>query len=381
LGLVVVLFVGAVFGYAYWRYGSFTKVSITGLTARPANGPFDILIVGSDSRAFAGNSGANAKQYGAASAVGGQRSDVTIVARVDPATGGIKLLSIPRDTWVKIPGSIPYVSGQNRINAAFNNGPALLVQTITQDFHIPISDYIGVNFEGLSNMVDAVGGVYLDFRYPVYDNYSHLGISRTGCHLVLGAQAVALVRSRHLYYQTNGVWNYDGLSDWSRIQRQDAFFRALLPRMKGIVTDPLAMNSFLGAAQKNITIDRSLSVGAILSLAGTFRHISGADLTTETLPTAPAVISGQDVLLPAPTQDSAMIDQFLAFGTATTASFTLPTVSPSGAVTALLTSAAAPRSASVTVSTLPGIPAPPANQVVTNTQSEPWNPIPCQPAG
>lgn len=381
LGLIV-LAVGGVFGYAYWRYGQFPKINIPGLDSRPANGAFDILIVGSDSRAFAGNTGANARAYGSGSAIAGQRSDVTIIARVDPVNQTVHLLSIPRDTYVKIPGHVPYISGYNRINTAFNSGPQLLVQTIQQNFHIPISDYVDINIEGLTNMVNAIGGVYLDFRYPVYDTYSHLGISRTGCHLVFGSQAVALVRSRHLYYKMHGTWYYDGLSDWSRIQRQDAFFRALLPRLKGIVTSPTGMNSFLGAAEKNITIDQSLSVGEIISLAKIFRHISGSSLVAQTLPTAGTVIKGQDVVIPAPKQDAAVISAFLAIGTAHTASYSLPTANPTGTASALLTSATTiGANGGVTVTTIPGIPAPSASQIVTNTQSEPWNPVPCHVNG
>jgi len=381
LGLFV-LGVGGVFGYAYWRYGQFPKVNIPGLDSRPANGAFDILIVGSDSRAFAGNSGANTQAYGSGAAIGGQRSDVTIIARVDPATQTVHLLSIPRDTYVKIPGHIAYVSGYNRINSAFNNGPQLLVQTIQQNFHIPISDYVDINIEGLTNMVNAIGGVYLDFRYPVYDISSHLGISKTGCHLVFGSQAVALVRSRHLYYKMHGKWHYDGLSDWSRIQRQDAFFRALLPRLKGIVTSPTGMNSFLGAAERNITIDRSLSVGEIISLAKIFRHISGSALVAQTLPTAGAVIHGQDVVIPAPAQDSAVISAFLSIGSTNTTSYSLPRASNSGVAMALLTTATiAAANSGVTVPTIPGVPAPSSSQIVTNTQSEPWNPVPCHVGG
>lgn len=382
LGLFVIV-IGGIFGYAYWRYGQFPKVDIPGLNSRPANnGAFDILIVGSDSRAFAGNSGKNAQNYGSASAIGGQRSDVTIVARVDPANQTVHLLSIPRDTYVKIPGNIPFVSGYNRINSAFNNGPQLLVKTIQQNFHIPISDYIDINIQGLTNMVNAIGGVYLDFRYPVYDLYSHLGISKTGCHLVFGAQAVALVRSRHLYYKMGGVWHYDGLSDWSRIQRQDAFFRALLPRLKGIVTSPTGMNSFLGAAEKNITIDRSLSIGEILSLAKIFRHVSGASLVAQTLPTAGAVIHGQDVVIPAPTEDAQVIAKFLAIGsTAQAASYHVPSAGSSGIADALLTAAFAASTNGVTINTIPGVPAPPTSQIVTNTQREPWNPVPCNVNG
>ena len=65
--------------------------------------PIDILLVGSDSRAFVDNSG-EASSFGSASTQTGQRSDVIIVVRLVPATRQIEMLSIPRDTYVPIPG-------------------------------------------------------------------------------------------------------------------------------------------------------------------------------------------------------------------------------------------------------------------------------------
>jgi LCP family protein required for cell wall assembly len=128
-------------------------------------------------------------------------------------------MSIPRDTYVHIPGNVPYVSGMNRINAAFNSGPNLLVQTIQDDFGIPINHYVEVNFEGFSNVVNALGGIYLKFKYPVKDKNSGLKILTTGCQLLNGTQALALVRSRDEFYEPSpGVWDYDGMGDWSRMR-------------------------------------------------------------------------------------------------------------------------------------------------------------------
>ena len=81
-----------------------------------------MLLVGSDSRAFVDTPG-ECLAYSVAgdckaSDAGGQRSDVTILVRVVPATHQIEMLSIPRDTWVAIPGHVPYISGENRINGA-----------------------------------------------------------------------------------------------------------------------------------------------------------------------------------------------------------------------------------------------------------------------
>ena len=125
-----------------------------------------MLVAGSDSRSFVKTAG-QCKSFGCGADAGGQRSDVIILVRVVPAERKIEMLSIPRDTWVTIPGDVQYISGQNRINAAFNTGPSLLVQTILQDFHIPINYFVEVNFLGLQNMVNAIGGIHLRLQGPV----------------------------------------------------------------------------------------------------------------------------------------------------------------------------------------------------------------------
>ncbi len=369
---VIILGGLGIFLYAQWRFSQVKKVSVAGLVPREGNAPFDILLVGSDSRAFVDTS-AEAAKFGSAQATTGQRSDVIIIARVAPALHAIKLLSIPRDTYVNIPGSTD-VSGPNRINAAFNNGPDLLIETIKQSFDIPINDYAEIGFPGFSGMVTSLGGIDLDFPYPVRDAYSGLNITTTGCQVVSGGQALALVRSRHLYYESDGSWIADPGSDWSRIQRQDAFFQALVPKLRGVVKSPLGLNGLLGAMTSNVTIDRSISEGTLISLVNDFRSPSGAPLTTETLPTIPTTLSdGADVLLPASGPDASVITSFLAFGT--TSSTTTASVAPSGSPTggAILTAAAA--GGPVTVTTVPSAANP--NDVVYNTTRDPWNPTPC----
>ena len=380
LVVVLVLIVGGIFFYAHYRFGQIHKSRVTGLTPAISGQPIDILLVGSDSRAFVDTS-SEASQFGAKSATSGQRSDVIIIARIDPATREVRLLSIPRDTWVDIPGSVTDTSGPNRINAAFNSGPSLLVQTIKNTFHIPITYYAEVNFPGFAGMVNALGGIYLNFSDPVRDAYSGLNVTTTGCQLVHGAQALALVRSRHLYYYSGGQWNYDGDSDFSRIQRQDAFFRALVAKLRGAVTNPLTLNSFLGAATKYVTIDQTLSEGELVSLAKIFRSFTSAELVTETLPTAPVTISGQDVLIPAVSADESVIDKFLAFGTtaSTTAAVTGdPTATGPGRLLSDSTRATLlSTTPGATVTTVPGSPAVSPSDINYNTEPEPWNPVPC----
>ncbi len=302
--VLVVLAVAAGAGtwyYARYRFDQIKKIHAKHLDAQPAPGqPFDVLLVGSDSRTFVKTTPKKEQEFETPTSpttnVGGQRSDVTMVARFIPATKQVWILSIPRDLWVDIPGHGPQ-AGPNRINAAFNTGPDLLIQTIEQVLGIPINHYISVTFTGFQAMVNALGGVTMDFPDPVKDAYSGLDVTQTGCQLVDGATALELVRARHLYYEATGTWNYDGLSDFSRIQRQDAFFRAVLTKLNRVKLDPLTLNSFLGAAVKDLTIDTTLTESDLFSMAEQFHGLSQGSLHTETLPTYGfTTTGGADVL-------------------------------------------------------------------------------------
>ncbi len=298
--LIVLIAAGAggLYVYANYRFDQIKKVHSKHLVAQPADPlkPFNLLLVGSDSRAFVDNS-TQVRAFGNEADAGGQRSDVTMVARFDPVNKTVTVLSIPRDLEVDIPGNTPGISGENRINAAYNSGPDLLVQTIEQVLGIPVNHYASVGFDGFSGMVNALGGITMDFPTAVKDQYTGLHVTQTGCQVVNGTTALQLVRSRHLYYMQDGYWHYDGESDFSRIQRQDAFFRAVLAKINQSITNPLAINSFIGAAVGNVSIDDTLSQGDLLHIAEFFRGLPSSHLITETLPTTGHVTSGgADVL-------------------------------------------------------------------------------------
>ena len=321
-GMAFIVFVaaagaGGLFFYARYRYDEIPKIHSKHLvkqTAKPGE-PFNVLLVGSDSRAFVSNP-TQVRAFGDEADAGGQRSDVTMVARFVPATKSVTIISIPRDLWVDIPQNSSDISGMNRINAAYNSGPDLLIQTIESVLHIPINHYISVGFDGFSGMVNALGGVTMDFPTPVKDAYTGLDVTTTGCQLVNGTVALQLVRSRHLQYvNQNGYWEYDGLSDFSRIQRQDSFFRAVLAKVNTSITNPLAINGFIGAAVGNLAIDDTLTEGDLLHIATEFHGLSSSHLITETLPTTSYVTDGgADVLLAAQPYASQMIAAFNQLG-------------------------------------------------------------------
>jgi LCP family protein required for cell wall assembly len=407
LGVVIVLIIALVIGgYFYFVYPlhSLTRVDVKNLRSSKPGAPFTVLVTGSDSRAFVKTKG-QCKSFGCGSETGGQRSDVIILARVVPATHEIEMLSIPRDTWVTIPGNVQYISGQNRINAAFNTGPALLVQTIEQDFHIPINYFVAVNFPGLQSMVDSIGGIHLMFRDPVKDVVSGLHIKFAGCQVVHGVQALALVRSRHLQYKVKGVWYSDYGSDFTRIRNQQAFFRAVIHQLNSQITNPIAIHDFINAAVHNLTIDQSLTTGTMFSLAREFHSFPAGSLRAVTLPTiGPYITSGgADVLLPAAAPDETVIQSFLSFGTpgktathtTTTTSGASTTSSAKGTASGTAANAASwvssgtgatsavTTSANSTTTTQPNttvttiVPPPPGETPIYNNGVAPYDPTPC----
>jgi LCP family protein required for cell wall assembly len=315
--VVVMLIVGVLGGgylYAQYRFRSIHKLHV-GHEAYPVPGQsFNVLEVGSDSRA--GLTGALAKQTGASTGqAAGKRSDVVKIMRVDPNAGTITILSIPRDTTVTLLANQSLYGRFNRINVNYGNGPSLLAQTITANFGIPINYTVQVSMGGLVNAAEAVGGVYLNFPYPAHDSYSQLRIMHAGCQLVNGSQALAVARSRHYYYNVKGLnvwpknavqltyaqlaqygWIYDGTSDFGRIDRQNAYLRAMIRRVKGSLGNPVAMNNFLSKIPQGVAIDDKFSLNQLIGLALKFRHFNPAAMKTYTLSTTSATVNGADVL-------------------------------------------------------------------------------------
>jgi LCP family protein required for cell wall assembly len=224
--------------------------------------------------------------------VGGQRSDTIKILHVDPTSGTARLLSIPRDTYIAL-SDMPSGSGlatDNKINTAFNDGPGPLVQTIESTFGIPIAHFVIVDFSGVIDLVNSVGGIKLDFPYPVRDNdngnnNSGLNIPQAGCQTLNGNMALALARSRYYEYEERpGYWVYDPSSDLGRIQRQNTIIEAVINKAKSSY-NPLTINAFLGSIVHDIAKDNGMSSGAMLALAQRYHAFSGSSLQTFTLPT------------------------------------------------------------------------------------------------
>jgi LCP family protein required for cell wall assembly len=276
-----VIVVGGGWGYLQYRFDQLTKQHISAEQQAQAGQPFNMLVIGSDSRVGEGTA------FGTASQVTGQRSDVLMIWHVDPGKRRIQVLSIPRDTLVSMVGSnISNFGTFNRINSSFNGaqGPNLLVETVEKNFGIPINHVVQVDFAGFQGAVNALGGVYLNFAYPARDAYSGLNITTPGCQLLGGSQALAVARSRHYEYYANGYWQSDGSSDFGRIKRQDAFLKALIKAAESKV-NPLTINAFIGSIHEGVVIDDQWSATGLLGLALDFHSFDPTALQTQTLPT------------------------------------------------------------------------------------------------
>ena len=232
--MLLVAVVGGGYAYLWYRYNQINKVHISDEVAAASGGPFTILVIGSDSRV---GESPRRQAFGSASVVTGQRSDVVQLWRVTPSTKQIQILSIPRDTVVCHAAARRAQFGTyNRINSSYNSGANQLVKTITANFGIPINHVVQVDFAGFQDAVNALGGIYLNFPYPAKDAYSGLNITTPGCQLLNGSQALAVARARHYEYYANGYWQYDGTSDFGRIERQDVFLKALMTAAKSKVS-------------------------------------------------------------------------------------------------------------------------------------------------
>ena len=292
-GIVVIVLAGGLaageYGYVEWKLSQITSVKCHFCKVTPAGTPFNVLVVGSDSRS--GDTGSAAKSFGSASQVGGQRSDTIKIIHVDPAAGTAKVLSIPRDTFVSLSGmsASSQLSTKNKINTAFDDGIEPLVQTIQNTLGIPINHFVTIDFSGAISLVNSVGTISLDFPYPVRDddlgnNNSGLQITHPGCQAVSGSMALALARSRYYQYYENGSWHGDPSSDLGRIERQNIVISAIIDKAKGDL-NPIDLNRVLGAVVGDISKDPQLSGNALVSLATQYHAFSGSSLETWTLPT------------------------------------------------------------------------------------------------
>jgi len=211
------------------------------------------------------------------------RSDTIILVSVSPLKPDIRMLSIPRDLWVSIPGY-----GENRINTPHffaeaeqpGSGPAAAQQSIEENFGVPVPYYVRVRFDAFTQVVEAMGGIDLDLTetmagYPA------------GEHHLNGEQALAFARDRA------------GTDDFFRMANGQYLLKAAarqLLRPKTWLHLPAAAAAFFRVMDTNLPVWQWPRLGVAILRAGP-GGIDNRTLTREMV-TPFTTNQGANVLLP-----------------------------------------------------------------------------------
>ncbi len=281
---VVVVAVGAVAGDYFYLNSLVHRVTVKNESVR-YNNTENILLVGSTSRCVLA---VQNKAYGLCSqGVTGVNSDVVMIVHLDFTAKRVTLLSIPRDVFV--PNA--RTTGANKIDAALYQGPSQLVSAIQNDFGVPINHYIELNFDTFASVVNVLGGINMYFPMEVFDAYSGLNITRTGCQHLNGYQALQVVRARHLQIRFAGygpnhlTWPQEGLSDLARIRRDHEFLRVVAAALKAKgLGNPVTDQQLATAIAPNLEVDSSFTLSDMLSLASNFAGVSIESVPQATMP-------------------------------------------------------------------------------------------------
>lgn len=237
--------------------------------AGAAGDAVNILLLGTDRRSDAQTTGRDAAAP--AWVPGAQRSDAIMILHVDADRRGASVISIPRDSWVPVPGH-----GPAKINAAFSwGGPSLAVQTIEDVTSLRIDHLAVVDWDGFRALTDALGGVTIDVPQEVHDSYRHITWT-SGRHTMSGDEALDYVGQRA------------GLpgGDLDRIHRQQHFLRTLLDETltQELVREPRHAYRILDLLTRNLSVDADWSVGSMRSLLISLRHLRSAGISYLTVP-------------------------------------------------------------------------------------------------
>ena len=257
--LVAVALVAWPIGLLIWADGKIQHVdALSGAANTPGT---TYLLAGSDSRGGAGGI--------AEDGTVGARTDTIMLLQV-PASGPAALISLPRDTYVKIPGH-----GSNKLNAAYAWGGApLLVATVEQLSGMHVDHFVEVGLGGVRNVVDAVGGVSLcldpavnQVHFPVNDPDSGLVWDAAGCKVADGTTALAFARMRKV----------DLEGDIGRAKRQQQLISALssAAATPSLVVRPDRQVALITTGLGALQVSNGTNILDLGRLALAFRSASG----------------------------------------------------------------------------------------------------------
>lgn len=251
------------------------------------NEPFTVLVMGMDQRPG---------EFGMST-----RTDTMILIRLDPVTNRIGILSIPRDLYVEIPPNY----GLQKINTAYGlgelegpgGGPRLAMQTVQYNFGIRVNEYVVVNFETFTSIIDMIGGVNVEVPYTINDQYypdMNYGYDpfyiEAGWQHMDGQTALKYARTRHTD------------DDIARGQRQQQVLYAIRDRVTTFDLIPqMAPNAYSIWSELNRGIDTGLSLDQILELVWWVKDVPSSNYTNRVLGwdyVTSLTYNGQAILIP-----------------------------------------------------------------------------------
>ncbi len=189
------------------------------------------------------------------------RSDSMVILTVDKTTNQIKLTSLIRDSYVYIAGH-----GMDKLNHAYSfGGPSLALRAVNTNFELDITDYVTVNFDSITKIVDAVGGLDLQLSSA---EAKIVGVDGAGVHHLDGAGTLTYARIR----STAG-------GDFTRTLRHRKVLTAIAEKLMKL--SPVAMAQ--AADELLPLVKTSLSTGEILSL-GTSAALGNYDVVQDSYP-------------------------------------------------------------------------------------------------
>ncbi|GGL29018.1 LCP family protein [Phycicoccus endophyticus] len=270
--VLVVVLVGwlAFTAVAPWHaWSTVSREDTTPSGDRPAAGDgHTYLLVGSDSRQ--GLTAQQKKRLGTGSAAG-RRTDSIILVHVPSGSGKAALISIPRDSYLPIPGY-----GSNKVNASFAfGGPKLLVQTLEQATGLRLDGYVEIGFGGFANVVDSLGGVDLCIPRNIKDKLAHLNVKK-GCQTLDGPTALGYVRARYS----------DPKGDLGRAERQRQFLGAVMSKAAtpSTVLVPWRWWGFTHSAASSVVVGEDTSLLDAYRILSTMRSVSSGDTLSLVVP-------------------------------------------------------------------------------------------------
>lgn len=215
------------------------------------------------------------------------RTDVVMLAHIEPKSGTVNLISLPRDTWLEVPcdGLDPCQTPDKLAHAHVwggKKGPEITVKTVERFLGIKIDGYVRVDFDGFKHLVDAIGGVDILIDQNMYyhdptppELLINFKASDKPQHLD-GASALKYVRFRN-----------DGQGDIGRGERTRRFLKAVLAgvQQKGIVSQIPTMYK---AMSPYITTD--LNASTITALARVAPKVDPNKIEMASIPGDPVIL-------------------------------------------------------------------------------------------